>query len=220
VEDELPFTLMDESGHEIVSDKLIFSQDTIKVVIPVVMIKDIPLVVNLTPGAGADAANSACTVNPPTISVSGDAETLGNLNQIVLGTIDLSQFLTSKTQEFQIVLPNGTTNLTGITTASVSVDITGLDSVHLSADNIQVTNVTAGYTATIVTKSLDIILRGKTDELKTIGPSNIRIIADLTELGETTGTYSVIAKVYVDGDVTTVGPIGEYKVTVTLNKEK
>lgn len=219
VEEELPFTLMDENGHEILSDKLTFSQDSIKVVIPVVMIKEIPLVVNLTPGAGANSTNAICTVTPSTISVSGDAETLNELNQIVLGTIDLSRFLQSTTEDFQIVLPNNTTNLTGLTTAKVTVDITGLDSVHLSADNIQVTNITAGYSADVITKSLDIVLRGQADELEKVSPSNIRIIVDLTEYKETIGTFSVMAKVNIDGDMITVGPIGEYKVTVTLTKD-
>lgn len=218
-EDSLPFTLMDVNGHEVVSDQLTFSQNTIHVVIPVVMIKDVSLTVNLTPGAGADSTNAISVISPSSISVSGDAETLNNLNQIVLGTIDLSQFLNATTVTLPIVLPNNTSNLTGLTEATVTVNITGLESVHLSADNIQVTNVTPGYTATIVTKSLDIILRGKTEDLSKVAPSNIRIVADLTELGATTGTYTVLAKVYVDGDIVAVGPIGDYKVTVTLTKD-
>lgn len=218
-EDSLPFTLMDVNGHEVVSDQLTFSQNTIRVVIPVVMIKDVSLTVNLTPGAGADSTNAISVISPSSISVSGDAETLNNLNQIVLGTIDLSQFLNATTVTLPIVLPNNTSNLTGLTEATVTVNITGLESVHLSADNIQVTNVTPGYTATIVTKSLDIILRGKTEDLSKVAPSNIRIVADLTELGATTGTYTVLAKVYVDGDIVAVGPIGDYKVTVTLTKD-
>ncbi len=225
VEDNLPFTLMDESGHEVLSDKLTFSQDTIKVVIPVVMTKDIPLTVNLTNGAGADETNTTYKITPSIVSISGDAETLNSYNQISLGTIDLSKFVSATTVTFPIVLPNNTTNLTGITEAIVTVNITGLDSIHLTTDNIQVVNVTPGYTASIITKSLDIVLRGKKEDLDKVKalfnevPATIRIVADLTELGATTGTYRVLAKVNIDGDVTGVGPIGEYKVTVTITKD-
>jgi YbbR domain-containing protein len=158
-------------------------------------------------------------VTPSSISISGDAETLTNLNQIVLGTIDLSQFLNATTQTFKIALPNGTTNLTGTTEATVNVTISGLDSQHMNASNIQVSNVPAGYTATAVTANVDVVLRGKTDALLKITPDNVRIVADLSQLGETTGIYSVLAKVYVDGDMTGVGAIGEYKITVSIIKD-
>ncbi len=218
-EDELPFTMMDVNGNEVASDKLTFSQDTVRVVIPVVMVKEIPLTVNLLPGAGADSSNTVYVIKPSTITISGDAETLTNLNQIILATVDLSKFLNATSSDYQIVLPNNTNNLTGLTTATVTVTISGLESKHMNASNIQLANVTAGYSASIVTKSLDIILRGKAEELAEVSPSNIRVVADLTDLGATTGTYSVLAKVYVDGDLTAVGPIGDYKVTVTITKD-
>jgi YbbR domain-containing protein len=219
IDENLPFTLMDDSGHEVVSDKLTFSQDTVKVKIPVVMVKDVPLTVNLTPGAGADETNTVWTVTPSSISLSGDAETLGSLNQITLGTIDLSQFLTTTDQTFKIALPNGTTNLTGITEATVHVAVSGLDSRHFSATNIKVTNVPAGYTATVLTTSADILLRGKTVALNSIAPENIRVEADLSDLGTTTGYRSFLAKVTIDGDIKDVGAVGEYKVVVNITKD-
>ncbi|WP_073075695.1 CdaR family protein [Sporobacter termitidis] len=218
VEDDLPVMLVDENGRQVTSDKLVLSQKTVTVKIPVLKVKTVPLTVNLTPGAGADNTNTVCSITPSDISISGDSETLDSLNQIVLGTIDLSQFLTSTTQTFKIALPNGTTNLTGTTEATVSVTINGLDSKHVNATNIQVSNVTDGYTATVVTTSMDVVLRGKTAALTNIAPDNIRIVADLTELGATTGIYSVLAKVYVDGDSTGIGAVGEYKITVAMAK--
>lgn len=218
VEDDFPFVLMDDNGREVSFDMLTFSQNTIRVKIPVVMVKTIPLMVNLTPGAGADETNSVSTVTPSSITVSGDAETVKNLNQIVLGTIDLSSFLTGTTQTFSIALPNNTNNLTGAEEATVTVNITGLDSKHASVTNIQASNVTDGYSAFVVTKSLDILLRGKTESLGKVSPSQIRVVADLSGLGATTGTFTVLAKVYVDGDAS-VGAVGEYKVTVKISKD-
>jgi YbbR domain-containing protein len=216
VEDELPITLMDENGNKVQSDNLILSQKTAHIVIPVDMVKSVPLTVNLTPGACADQTNTVCTVTPPDISLSGDAETLGSLNQIVLGTIDLSQFVTSTTQTFKIALPNGTTNLSGTTEATVEVTINGLDSKHLSATNIQVINISNGYTANILTTSLDVVLRGKAEALALVTPDRIRITADISDLGTSTGTYSVLAKVNIDGDTSGIGAVGEYKISVEI----
>jgi hypothetical protein len=209
VDEELPFTLIDNSGHEIKPDKLTFSQNTVNVVIPVFKIKTIPLTVNLIYGAGAEITNTDIKITPPVISVSGEAETLDEINQITLGTgaIDTTKFLNAKTFEFPIVLPNGTKNLDGINEATVTVTINGLESIHVTTENIDVTNETPGYSANVITKSLDLLIRGPAADIEKITPDengntkipvSYRVVADLSELGNTVGTYSVLAKVYVD----------------------
>jgi YbbR domain-containing protein len=229
VDEKLLFTLMDISGHEVKSDKLSLNQDTVNVVIPVFKIKEIPLTVNLIFGAGSDLTNTDVKISPPVISVSGEAETLDEINQIPLGTgaVDTTKFLNAKTFEFPIVLPNGTKNLAGINEATVTVTINGLESIHVTTENIDVTNETPGYSAEVITKSLDLLIRGPAADIEKITPDengntkipvSYRVVADLSELGNTVGTYSVLAKVYVDGDVD-VGAVGEYKVTVVITKD-
>jgi YbbR domain-containing protein len=218
VEESLPFKLMDDSGNQITSEKLHFSQDAINVKIPVVMIKEIPLTVTLLTGAGADESNTVLTISPEQITVSGDAQTLAGLNQIVLGTVDLTKFVSSTSMKFQIVLPNDTKNLTGTSEAEVTVTVSGLETSTIRTTNIDLINVTEGYTASVVTKDLEVVLRGSGAELQKVKPSNIRIVADLVELGAATGTVSVVAKISIDGDFKTVGVIGEYKITVKLTK--
>jgi hypothetical protein len=219
VEDNLPFKLMDEDGNQINSDKLVFSQNTIHVTVRVKKVKEVPLTVTYITGAGADESNTVAVIKPATITVAGDAETLDGYNQIVLGTVDLTKFESTTTLTFPIVLPNDTTNLTGTTEAEVTITVSGLESTSLRATNIDTINTPAGYATTVVTKDLNVLLRGREEELRRVRPSNIRIVADLSGLGATTGTYSVPAKVYVDGGFETVGAIGEYKVTVKLEKD-
>ena len=218
IEDSLPIALMDDSGRSVQSSQLQLSQESVKIKIPVVMVKNVPLTVKLSPGAGADTTNTVVTITPASIPVSGDAATLNSLNQIVLGTIDLTKFLTTANQTYKIALPNGTINLTGTAEALVNVAISGLDSRHVAATNIQVANTPSGYTATVVTTNVDVTLRGKADALPKLLPTNVRIVADLSELGASTGIYSVLGKIYVDGDSTGVGAIGDYKIAVMLTK--
>jgi hypothetical protein len=218
VDEDLPFTIMDSDGHELKSDKITYSQDKVRVIIPVVAIKEIPLTVTYLTGAGTNDTNVTATITPSTINVSGDAETLAGLNQIVLGTIDLTKFAATTTQTFPIVLPNDTKNLTGTAEATVTVTVSGLTTSTVRTSNIETINTTSGYTATVVTNNLDIVLRGSAEELAKVKPSNIRLVADLVELGATKGTFSVMVKVYIDGDYKTVGAIGDYKVTVKLTK--
>jgi hypothetical protein len=196
---------------------LTFSQDTVRVHIQVNMLKELPLEVLLTPAAGADETNTIRTISPVSIKVSGDAETLEEYNKITLGTVDLGSFLVTTTETFPILLPDGVTNLTGLTSATVTLSVTGLEWEQVTTTNVQQVNLPPGYTADILTNSLDIKIRGMADELERVSDADIRVVADLSDL-KTTGTFSVIAKVYVDGDFTSVGAIGVYKVTVSVSE--
>jgi YbbR domain-containing protein len=217
VEEMMTFTLMDAAGHEVSSDMLTFSQDTVRVHIQVNMLKELPLEVLLTPAAGADETNTIRTISPVSIKVSGDAETLEEYNKITLGTVDLGSFLVTTTETFPILLPDGVTNLTGLTSATVTLSVTGLEWEQVTTTNVQQVNLPPGYTADILTNSLDIKMRGRAEELEWVSDADIRVVADLSDL-KTTGTFSVIAKVYVDGDFTSVGAIGVYKVTVSVSE--
>ncbi|HHT16388.1 MAG TPA: hypothetical protein GXZ77_01520 [Papillibacter sp.] len=213
VDETVSVVLMDEDGEEVRSENVTLSQSTVEVIIPVVMVKDVPLTVNLTPGAGADERNTVLSISPSYITLSGDAETLNALNQIVLGTIDLKSFALSTSQNFSIAIPNNTQNLTGTVEATVTISVEGLETRRVQTTNIQTTNETEGYNYAIITQSLEVLLRGVANDLEEVEPVNVRVVADLSALGATVGTYTVPAKIYVDG-TENVGAIGSYTVTV------
>lgn len=218
VEEDLPFTLHTDDGTVVDhSDQLIFNTETIHLKLPVVMLKEVSLTVNIAYGAGAVKENTVVRVFPETILLAGDPEILNDLNQINLGTIDVTDFPTTFTDSFRISIPNDVENLTGESEAVVMVNITGLDTKKLSATNIQYKNATEGYNVEVITQSLDITIRGDEELLEQVTSENIRIVADLSELGKTTGTFTLVAKVYIDG-FTEVGPIGDYLVTITVTR--
>ena len=218
VEDSLNYTLYDKNGNQVRFDNLKVSDERINVTLPIVMVKDVALKVNLFPGAGAAETNAKVTVTPSTITLSGDATQLEEINAITLDSIDLSDFVSSFTERYTIAIPNGLTNETGTTEADVTVQILGLTTVRLSATNIKTQNVPDGYTASIVTQSLDVTVRGKETDISKLKAENISIVADLSTLGSAVGTFSVDAKVYVDG-FTDTGAVGDYKITVTLAED-
>ena len=217
VTEAVPLTVYDENGNIIEDENLILSQDTATVTLSVLMIKEVPLYVNAVYSASADEGNTKISINPKKITISGDPEILSEINQIVLGTIDFTSFASTATETFPINPPNDAVNVTGETTAEVTAEVLGMSTKKLSASNIEVKNVTEGYKESIITQSLDITIRGDEDTIDDVKSENIRVVADLAELGNTTGTFTVEARVYVDG-FTDVDAIGEYKVTVTISK--
>lgn len=220
-EDEVEFTLVDKNGVAVDDSAITKERETVEVKIPVFMVKTVDLRVNFkyTNLITADNFDEhvKVTVSPENVTLSGDADILEGLNSLKIGEIDLSEFASTTKETFKIQIPNDVTNVTGVEEATVTVEISGFESLGYSVSNISVINETEGYTAKIETQSLFVRLRGSEDDLNEINSSNIRIVADLSELGKTTGTYSVLAKVYVDG-YKYVDAVGDYYITVTISR--
>ncbi|MDR0839646.1 MAG: hypothetical protein LBN99_08435, partial [Oscillospiraceae bacterium] len=218
---EMPYTPIDADGNAVAGDNLSFDRDTVSVTIPIRMVKDITLTATLIPGAGATMENTVVTVSPSVITLSGDTETLGIINSITIATIDLTKFESFYTVTVPIAIPNDVSNLTGTTEAEITVTIKGLEVKHMSASssNLQIVNATAGLTATLITTSVDVAIRGPAELLDAITPESVRVVADLSEFGGTTGTFTVPARVYLDGSFGDCASVGDYKVTVRVIKD-
>ena len=218
LEEKMQVTLMDDSDNTILPDGLTLSTGTVLVRLPIVMVKEVPLAVNFIYGNSAKAANVKYTISPEKISISGAPDILAKIDSITLGTINLTEFSASTTATYNIVLPTGVTSVSGETKASVTVLITGLATSKVTATDIAVSNAASGYTATLITQSLDVTLRGPSEDLAKVTADDLTVTADLSAIGTSTGTFSVTATVAVDG-YTDVDAIGEYSVSVTIIKD-
>lgn len=215
IEQETSFQLLDRVGRVVESEFITLSRDTVIATIPVLAKKEVALTVNFADTSSTVDNNYTLSINPPTITISGESEELEEINKIVLGTIDLNSFANSLSQTMPIVLADGTNNLTGQNTAEVTVTILGLDTKSFVCNNIVTRNTPEGMNKTVTTQSVNVLLRGKSEDLELIDPNNIIIVANLSELSKNTGTYTVEAKVQIDG-FTNVDAIGDYSVTVIL----
>ena len=185
---DLPLTLLDSSGEPITDTEVTLSVDTAYVVVPVVILKEVPLTVEFLPGGGATEDDITYEFDYDTITVAGNPE-------------DLNPSLE---------------NVSGITSVTVTVTVNGLATRSLDVDNISLINKPAGYTVTSATQSRTVFIRGKEEDLANIDASQLRIVADVS--GYTSeGTYSVMAKVYLDTS-STVGVIGEYSISINVSR--
>lgn len=214
---ETGFTLMDANNEPCSTTGLTFSDDVVTATLPLLMLKDVKLDVNIIEGSGANSENTKITIEPESISLAGDSKILEGMNKIVLATIDLTDFASSFVERYTIPLDNELTSTTGITEAEVTVEITGLETKAFKVSNISCTNVTDGFSAEILTQSLDVMLRADAETLAQIKDENIRAVADLTDMNESTGTYMPKVKIYVDG-FKNVGAIGENSITIEIER--
>ncbi len=213
---DLPLTPLDKQGKPLNDLELTLSAETAYVVVPVVMMKEVPLTVNLLPGGGATEDDAVRDIDPPTIVVSGSEEDLEGLEEISLGSISLSDVVGTNTFPRPINLDPSLTNESGLTTAQVTVTVDGLDTEVFPVTNIRTINAPEGYTVDIVTQSVLVTVRGPAEELAKIDASQLRIVADLTNV-TTLGTSQVPAQVRLDG-TSTVGVINSYTISVNMSR--
>ncbi|MCR5576782.1 MAG: hypothetical protein K6F56_07220 [Oscillospiraceae bacterium] len=214
---ETGYTLMGADGMPAKTAGLSVSTDTVIATLPILMLKEVQLGVNLVDGGGATAENTKVTIEPASISLAGDSKLLSGLNKINLATIDLTEFASSFSETYPISIDNTLENTTGATEAKVTVEIIGLETKTFKVTNIDYANLPEGFEATIGTESLEVKLRGNPESLAQIKDENIRAVADLTDMGGSTGTYMPRVRIYVDG-FTDVGAIGHYDIAVDIQR--
>lgn len=213
---DLELIPVDKQGKSLADLELTLSAETAYVVVPVVMTKKVPLTVNLLPGGGATREDAKIDIDPPTIVVSGAEADLEGLEEISLGPISLSDVVGTNTFTRPIALDPSLTNESGLTTATVTVTVEGLDTEVFAVNNIRTTSPPEGYTAELVTQSVLVTVRGPAEDLANIDASQIRVVANLSGV-TTEGNQQVLARVYLDG-TGTVGVIGEYSVSVNISR--
>ena len=168
----------------------------------------------------ADIVARQFDLEPETITLTGDAETLEGVNSISIAKVDLSKVDDALTETYKIVLPNDTESTDGIREATLTLELQGLAKKTVSIDqsNISCTNVSTGYEATVMNGSIDnVVIRGPESVLRSITDNNIRAVADLTDYGTATGILSVPVKIIING-TTEAGAFGEYKVYINVTK--
>ena len=214
---ETGFTLMDANNEPCSTTGISFSTDVVTATLPLLTLKEVNLDVNIIEGAGATKANTKITIDPVSVTLAGDSSLLAGMNKIILATIDLTDFSSTFTETYTIPIDNELKNTTGVTKATVTVEIVGLETKTFRVTNFSCINATEGYEADIITESKETTLRGTPGALSQIKDENIRAVADLTDYKESTGTYMPQVRVYVDG-FTDVGAIGENTISIEIRK--
>lgn len=213
------FSLVDSDGNACPTKDITMSADFVNATQPILKTKEVQLTVNLISGGGISADDCNISIEPKTITIAGDSRLIDDKNGIELGNIDLSSFNNSYEQSFTIPLEDGIQNITGTTDAVVKITIGGTHTKTFTTDNISCKNVSKGYKAAIDTQNVEVTLRAKDQHsLDSIKPTDISVVADLSDYGTTTGQVIVNGTVNVSGHKN-VGAIGDAKITVTISKE-
>lgn len=215
----LDYRLYNEAG-QLIQDTadLHATADQIRVTMPVNVEKELPLKVNFIEADGARVRNLDYSITPASITVSGAAEILKDVEFITLDDFDLADFSGPATYRYPITVPAGCENLSGTTRATMSIKFKDMTSTTVNAVNFTCENVPEGKTVTILTTELPVSLRGTATDMASITPADVTVTADLTDVSAASGSYTVPARVTV-GNGVDVGVLGEYQVRVTISED-
>ena len=132
-----------------------------------------------------------------------------------LGTLALEDVQGSETLTYDILIPDGVNNLSGITSATLTISSGDISTKEVEATHFSYENFSGDHTVTVVTSSLPVTLRGSASDLEAIYGSEVHVIADLSDIAADSGSYTVPARIEVSGY--DVGAVGTYEVTVHIS---
>ena len=220
LEGNFRLTLLDANGAELseaLRNQLTVSDQTVHVTIPIKMTKEVPLEVVLNHGAGSSVENTTVTINPQTVMIAGDPEYVREINSIVLGTIDMTSFGLSINNDMPIIIPQHVFSITEDRVARVSIQVSGLEVSYLTTSNIHIANEPKEYVVDIISRGVDVRVRGRPEDLAYLTEDSVRVVATVPE-NFTLAQQRLNARVFIDGIDRDIGAVGVYYVNVNIRE--
>ena len=170
--------------------------------IPITFTKELPVSLSFVDGGGITKDNIECEFSHNTITVSGDAEELEKLQSLVLGTVDLAALTGDQTKAYPLPIPEDVVNETGVNEIEVSIRIVGVATRVLPVDESRMFFVgeqPEGFQLNRITRSMDIMIRGPSEEIGRITQADIRVALAIGGIPLIAGMQSVEPGIYIDG---------------------
>ena len=212
------YTLCDEEGNPVDVEQITTDVAEVHLDVKIQRFREIALKMNMIYGGGASEGYTRCVIKPDRIRVSGSDAVLEDLTELVLGTVNFAELTENTQMTLPINLPEGVTNLTGITEVTVDVSFVGLNIKEFTTENIKVINVPEGLKYELMSEVMKVTLRGPVGMINQLQPQDIEVIVDLT--GKEVGASTVKATIALKGDqFSAVGAVGTHTVSITLKAE-
>ncbi len=210
------YTLCDAAGEPVDAELVTTNVENINLTVKIQRVKEVALLVDVIDGGGATQKTCTIRMNPEKIRVSGSETLLEDLDELVLGTINLGELLKDEKLVFPIVLPEGVTNETGVTEVSVDVQFPNLRTRSFNVTKIMPQNVPEGMEVDMITQALEVTIRGPKELVDAMEESDISVHVDFD--GAAAGTATMKAYVAVGSEFAEVGAVGNYSVSATLRE--
>ena len=215
INESFVYTLCDAAGTPVNAEQVVTDVAEVRLNLVIQRFQVVMLKLNLTYGGGTNENNVIVDLAPQSIRVSGSEKMLESLTELVVGSVDLSTIEADTTLTFPINLPEGVTNLSGVTEVTATIKFDNLSIKKFQVSNIQVVNVPEGMEYDLMSQVLEVTLRGNKVLVGMLDPNDISAVVDLS--GKEPGTFTVKASIIItNSSYSAVGEMGSHSVSVTL----
>ena len=199
IQEEYPFQLIGASGDELKDLNVTCDVDTVYTTFPIRAVAELPLKVVLTPGGGLDENDVSVELSVDSIIVAGSKDAVAALVSemaITLGKVDLASLRDGDERTFSVPLEDGLENLSGVSEIrAVFTFKKQVVSQPFAVTNIQTFNEPEGWSVEILTRELQVEVRGTQRLMDELIEENIRAMVDLKNINLAAGTQTVTANI-------------------------
>lgn len=223
IEQTLVPTFINEDGTETNTDLLKWEIEEVTIMIPIKCVKEIPVLVNVIPGLGANEDNTSIELEYTKIRVAGSEGLLADLDSVTLiDTVDLGEIFAETTITSSFVLPPEVTIKEPATSnKEVVITITFPDLIIREVDvpiaNLEYLNLPEGLQAEAVSETVRVIVRGSKALVEQLTPEDIRFTLDLA--GAKTGEKNWELKVVLDEEYEQLGILEAVTARIALSQK-
>ena len=213
------FTLCDAEGNPVDAEAITVNTEQVHLDLKIRRVKDVALKVNVIYGGGVAETNVSVTLDTDTIRLSGGEAVLEELgDELLLGTINLAELDKSQDVIFPITLPEGVTNETGITEVTAAVRFVGVSIREMAVTNFEIQNVPENAEVELVTKKLNVIVRGPSAQLVNLTEEDITAVVDFSEAEEGSSTFKTTIR--FTEEFQKMGAVGAYSVYAIVSPKE
>lgn len=206
--------LRDENGAVFTPQYTTMDSETANVTLTVYQVRELPLVVDFigTP-SNFDTSCLKYSLNQTTLRVAGPARTISALEELTVTDFDLArEFEPDRDYQRLVELPAGIVSLDGVTSVTLSFDITDMDSTKLNISNIKAINVPSNYELEILSSVVSgVTLYGPADEIASLSADSVVAQIDCQSVNLTVGQQSIPVTIQIPSS-TRIFATGSYTV--------
>ena len=226
VQEEYPFQLIGANGDELKDLDVTCDVDTVYTTFPIRAMAELPLKIVLTPGGGLgenDVSVELSTVDSIIVAGSKDAvAALVSEGAITLGKVDLASIRDGDERTFSVPLEDGLENLSGVSEIRATFTFKKrVVSQTFAVTNIQTINDPEGWIVEVLTKELQVEVRGTSRLMGELIEENIRAEVDLKNINLAAGQQTVTARIALassgsNSDIGVMAPAAGSNYTVVI----
>ena len=189
----------------------------VQVKVPVKTTKEVPLEIVVKESAGSTLEQTSYTISPKSVTLAGEKDVLDAINSIALDTVYLQDISQSQTLYYEIIPPENTELGGDNQSATVTFTVTGVTEKTVTVNQFIVERVREGFRGQCTTESIQVTIRGLTDEIAAITDGQVVAVVDFSKLS-TAGEYTLPVNIVVNG-YDHISAKGNYQVNVRLDPD-